>query len=154
MKISICRNVKNEYNYEWFKENIENKNIDLKYILMYSKKHRVDTNEYEVIYEDDVYYFISDGTYTYLVKKEYNFKKGEKVQVVNTDYTYMRYDEWFKRYNIDATYWCYGTEPKENTEYTIVDIRKHLTEEDWIICLIEDLEGRMFLVKDKGLKRV
>lgn len=154
MKISIWRNVKNEYDYKWFKENIDNKNIDVKHILMYSKNHWVDTKEYEIIYEDDKYYFIGDGKRTFLVKKEYNFKKGEKVQVTNTDYTYLRYDEWFKKYNIDATYWCYNTEPKENTTYTIVEIRKHLEEKDWIICLIEDSEGRMFLVKDKGLKRV
>ena len=103
MKISIWRNVKNEYNYEWFKKNIENKNIDLKYIFMYSKNHWVDTKEYEIIYEDDKYYFIGDGKRTFLVKKEYNFKKGEKVQVVNTNYTYLRYDEWFNSRHIDRS---------------------------------------------------
>lgn len=153
MKISIWRNVNNEYDYKWFKENVENKNIDIKYILMYNKNHWVDTKEYEIIYEDDKYYFISDGTRTYLVKKEDNFKKGEKVEVVNENYTYLRYDEWFKKYKIDATYWCYNTEPKEGEIYTIVEIRKHL-EEDWTLCLIKDNADRMFLIKDKGIKRV
>lgn len=150
----LYRSTKNEYNYEWFKKNVENKNIDIKDILMYRKYcNWVEPDEYEMIYEDDKYYFISDGTYTYLIKKETNFKKGDVVNVINTGYTYMRYDKWFKEYKIDATYWCYNIEPKEET-YTIVEIRKHLTEEDCIICLIEDFEGRMFLVRDKGLKRV
>ena len=150
----IWQNAKNEYDYKWFKENVENKNIDIKDILMYSKNHWVDTKEYEVIYEDDKYYFIGDNKRTFLVKKETNFKRGDKVKVINKDYTYMRYDEWFKQYKIDATYWCYSIEPKENTTYTIVEIKKHLEVKDWIICLIEDFEGRMFLVRDKGLKRV
>lgn len=156
MKINIYRNAKNEYDYEWFKKNVDDKNIDVKYILMYSKNHWVDTKEYEVIYEDDKYYFISDNKRTFLVKKELktNLKKGDEVEVIDKDYTYMWYDDWFKQYNIDATYWCYGKEPKENEKYTIVEIKKHLEVKDWIICLIKDFEGRMFLVKDKGLKRV
>lgn len=153
MKISIYQGTKNEYDYEWFKKNVENKNIDVKDILMYSKSDRIYANEYEVIYEDDVYYFISNGTYTYLIKKETNFKEGDKVQVVNEGYSYPWYDDWFKKYEIDATYWCYGIYPKEDEKYTIVEIRKHLNC-DRILCLIEDREGKMFLIRDKGLKRV
>ncbi len=110
--------------------------------------------EYEVIYEDNKYCFISDGISTFLIKrKEEKFKKGDKVEIVDKDYIYMWYDEWFKKYNIDATYWCYGAELKKDLIYTVVEVRKH-TDGNWMVCLIKDCYGRMFLIRDKGIKRV
>ena len=151
-KINISKDTKNEYDVEWFKKNV--KNIDIKDILDYNRNNCwIDTKkEYEVIYEDNEYHFISDGISTFLIKRE-EFEKGDKVEIVDKDYIYMWYDDWFKEYNIDATYWCYGAELKKDLIYTIVEIRKH-TVGNWIVCLIKDCYGRMFLIRDEGIKRV
>lgn len=80
---------------------------------------------------------------------------GNKVEVVNPGKSYIRYTDWLKK-NLkfeDAVRYDYGCCPNEGTNGIVIAIAKH-TKEDNILVAFKTDNHKVYLVEDKGLRKV
>lgn len=80
-------------------------------------------------------------------------KIGDKVKIIDIEEIYDSYWKWFDDFEMAKRYQMFGN-PSTICTYKIVAMGPHEEQEKDIVCAIEDEEGKIYLIRNQGIKKV
>ena len=80
--------------------------------------------------------------------KEYKFKVGQKVKVVNNEERYSFYNDWASAYDFELA--NHKTSVREGTEGTVIAVGLHLVEDNTVLYGVK-IGDENYIFNNKGL---
>lgn len=167
MKVKFKNNAKTVYPKEWLEDNFKNGNIKIETLFNYNKTIRFFNTDmsYDFIFQDDKYVLVKNYLGEIIccrvedIKMD-NINIGDEVKVINEDYLYTTYADFFIENDIskDLTIrYQYGSGEVVNKDATY--IVKYIGYHVWgdrKLCLIQEKFdfNRVYLIGVEGLEKV